>query len=399
MLLITTAFPVIGESFLENRAGIFIQLPPIPETSVANAYTSDPEPGYKCFDDFWELPAPICDIHWWGNCMYNDGTGWETRDPTGMKVNITFYMDDGTGKPGPVMCHYPDISPTIIDTGIKHWSPAGFWKPLYFFETILDPCCQIPNGWVSIMSTSVLSGGWLMWMSSQDGNKMAWQLDLNTGGWMNIATDLSFVLTDGEAAISDLDCRGSLTWIDVKPSDTVTGNFDITNIGDPTSVLQWKIDMASLPTWGTNWSFMPSANFQTPAMGWLPVVVSVEAPPEEDKEFTGKIKVINILDSTDFCEIPVKLVTPKHTDTTDSIFGWTIIRGFIANMKKQGNDLYFRAIRLHYTEITGMEMSTGIIRLKRCRVSDIGFDRHLTFGPLGSFTWIFGYCHGGLTEL
>ena len=89
----------------------------------------------------------------------------------------------------------------------------------------------------------------------------------------------------------------------------------------------------------------------------------------------------------------------QDADTTDSIFGWTIIRGFIGNLKKQGNDLYFRAIRLHYTEITGMEMSTGIIKLKRCRISDMGPDRQLTFGPLGSFTWIFAICHGGLTEL
>ena len=89
----------------------------------------------------------------------------------------------------------------------------------------------------------------------------------------------------------------------------------------------------------------------------------------------------------------------QDAETTDSIFGWTIIRGFIGNLKKQGNDLYFRAIRLHYTEITGMEMSTGIIKLKRCRISDMGPDRQLTFGPLGSFTWIFGICHGGLTEL
>ena len=93
------------------------------------------------------------------------------------------------------------------------------------------------------------------------------------------------------------------------------------------------------------------------------------------------------------------MTSEQDADTTDSIFGWTIIRGFIGNLKKQGNDLYFRAIRLHYTEITGMEMSTGIIKLKRCRISDMGPDRQLTFGPLGSFTWIFAICHGGLTEL
>ncbi len=95
----------------------------------------------------------------------------------------------------------------------------------------------------------------------------------------------------------------------------------------------------------------------------------------------------------------IDISMPLNQQSTDSIFGWTIVRGFVGNLKKQGNDLYFRAIRLHYTEVTGMEMSTGIIKLKRCRISDMGPDRQLTFGPLGSFTWIFAISHGGLTEL
>ena len=86
-------------------------------------------------------------------------------------------------------------------------------------------------------------------------------------------------------------------------------------------------------------------------------------------------------------------------ETTDSVFGWTVIRGWVGNIKKEGNDLYFRCIRLHYSEITGMESSFGVIKFKRCRISDMGPDRMLTFGPLGSLTWIFGLCHGGLTEL
>ncbi|MBU1940707.1 MAG: hypothetical protein KKC68_02930, partial [Candidatus Thermoplasmatota archaeon] len=44
----------------------------------------------------------------------------------------------------------------------------------------------------------------------------------------------------------------------------------------------------------------------------------------------------------------LEVTMPLSQGTTDSIFGWTIIRGFIGNLKKQGNDLYFRAIRLHY---------------------------------------------------
>ena len=48
-----------------------------------------------------------------------------------------------------------------------------------------------------------------------------------------------------------------------------------------------------------------------------------------------------------------------------SIFGWTIVRGLVFNLQKMGNDLVFRAIRVHYTEITGcleVEQKAGISR-------------------------------------
>jgi hypothetical protein len=83
-------------------------------------------------------------------------------------------------------------------------------------------------------------------------------------------------------------------------------------------------------------------------------------------------------------------------DENDALLGWTILRGFVFNVKKVGNDLHFRAIRLHYTQFTGMEWSTGVVKLKDCSVSDLGPDRMVSLGPLGSFSWLFAVCHGGL---
>ena len=140
-----------------------------------------------------------------------------------------------------------------------------------------------------------------------------------------------------------------------------------------------------------------------PAVEWIGPfssgeIVEVSHTFTEKGDYTISCKAKDEHDAeSDWATLEVSM--PVSQDTTDSIFGWTIIRGFVGNIKKQGNDLYFRAIRLHYTEITGMEMSTGIIKLKRCRISDMGPDRQLTFGPLGSFSWIFAVCHGGLTEL
>lgn len=90
--------------------------------------------------------------------------------------------------------------------------------------------------------------------------------------------------------------------------------------------------------------------------------------------------------------------TDNEKDTTD-LFGWTVIRGLIFNIKKIGNDLYFRAIRLHATQFTPTEMSMRVHRFERLKISDFGPDRQITFGPLGSFTWIIGLKHGDLKEL
>jgi hypothetical protein len=89
----------------------------------------------------------------------------------------------------------------------------------------------------------------------------------------------------------------------------------------------------------------------------------------------------------------------KHEEPTDGILGWTIIRGWIMNLQKDGNTLKFRALRLHYTEFSGMETATGVLRGVRVKISDMGPDRQLTFGPLGSLTWIFGLCHGSIEEM
>ena len=79
-----------------------------------------------------------------------------------------------------------------------------------------------------------------------------------------------------------------------------------------------------------------------------------------------------------------------------SIFGWTIVRGLVFNLRKMGNDLVFRAIGVHYTEITGFEISSGVVRLKQIAVSDFGPDRRVHMGVLGVFCWLFAICKGDL---
>jgi hypothetical protein len=105
----------------------------------------------------------------------------------------------------------------------------------------------------------------------------------------------------------DLHCDGSLSWTDIKPSSTIKGSFEVSNIGDNGSELSWQIE--SYPTWGT-WSFSPSNGTALPKGIVLVENITVIAPSEKRTEFTGKVKIINAENPDDYEEINVYLKTP-----------------------------------------------------------------------------------------
>jgi hypothetical protein len=120
----------------------------------------------------------------------------------------------------------------------------------------------------------------------------------------------SFTVRSEQQKIPDLNCNGNLNWNNVKPGETLTGTFQVENIGEPTSELFWRID--TYPDWGT-WTFTPDhGDGLTPEFSPKTIQVQVIAPDEADKEFTGKIKVININDINDFDEVPITLTTPRN---------------------------------------------------------------------------------------
>jgi pyrrolidone-carboxylate peptidase len=108
----------------------------------------------------------------------------------------------------------------------------------------------------------------------------------------------------------DLYCIGSLSWIDVKAGSTITDSFRVKNIGDPGSMLTWEIE--SFPDWGT-WTFAPeSGENLTPEDDYITVGVEVIAPGEENAEYEGDVKVVNLEDPNDYEIIDVLLTTPKN---------------------------------------------------------------------------------------
>ena len=85
----------------------------------------------------------------------------------------------------------------------------------------------------------------------------------------------------------------------------------------------------------------------------------------------------------------------SDAETTDLI-GRAIVRGFFMNPEYNGNDIQFRAIRIHYTVFTATEMKLGVVRLKMCEVKNGLFSNIHTFGPLNNFGYIIGFYQGGI---
>jgi hypothetical protein len=167
-------------------------------------------------------------------------------------------------------------------------------------DTLIGTDTDVPSGTTASVTWSGLSYATeYSWYAVAD-DKM--------GGSTQSAT-WSFTTEAEPLPEPDLDCDGELTWIDVVPGETITDTFTIENIGDPLSELDWKV--TEWPDWG-DWTFTPANGTDlTPEDGAFTIDVEVVAPDEEEKEFTGEIKLVNQENASDFCTISVSLTTPR----------------------------------------------------------------------------------------
>ncbi|MBU0498061.1 MAG: aryl-sulfate sulfotransferase [Candidatus Thermoplasmatota archaeon] len=125
--------------------------------------------------------------------------------------------------------------------------------------------------------------------------------------------------------IPNLDCSGSLSWTNIKPHETVNGSFQLQNIGNTSSLLNWRINISSI-TWGA-WSFTPeSGDNLTPEDGQISVQVFMIAPNQENTEFEGYIRVENKDNPDDFDLIPVYLKTPVDIPIGKNMFYQFILK-------------------------------------------------------------------------
>lgn len=248
---------------------------------------------------------------WWDhiNIFFNGGSGfienpsW-TSEATSVVEKIVF------GDIGPTLSH----EQTFIDCFhsdrnfrlfyLSHQPIQGIQKVIVDDAT-LDPskyAYSLEHGWVTIGISDAKSIEVVYTYSCS--------LDMLVSNW---DSDIGNYLYYNHL-FADLECDGDLSWTHVSPGEPVRGSFKVSNIGDPLSSLNWKVD--SYPRWG-NWTFTPKEGKDLkPQDISITVRVSVAAPHEENTDYSGEIRVVNTDNPNDFSFINVSLSTPVKRNLT-----------------------------------------------------------------------------------
>ena len=166
---------------------LFSQRPHLPDEvwSFGNADADANGSNYLRAESF-SVDGDICDIHWWGIWAYLSGS-WMECDESDPTFEIKFYEDAG-GQPGAEVCSYT-VVPDQIQTGEVYLS---LFEMVYFSVELLNPCCIITDGWVSIQGFGD-TDCWFMWASSPIGDGSSFFS--NNGAPEPYAYDLAVCLT------------------------------------------------------------------------------------------------------------------------------------------------------------------------------------------------------------
>jgi hypothetical protein len=272
-------------------------------------------------------------LYRWGNPMaYKAGTTndkklFSQHDATWINEGCPgagdiLIFNNGDNRPGGAYSSVDEITPPVDENG-QYYQEPGFpyepseltWRytaspPVSFYSGVFSGAERLQDG-----NTLICDGVDGRFFEVTPEATIIWQyINPYPGPNLNGVFKIVYIPPEEppEPDIPDLDCTGSLSWADVDPGATVTGMFQIQNVGDNESLLNWTIN-ASLLSWGT-WSFDPESGTQlTPEDGPIDVLVTVIAPDVPQSNFEGYIRVENTDNPNDFDVIPVYLKTPKNT--------------------------------------------------------------------------------------
>ncbi len=285
-------------------------------------------------------------LYRWGNpASYKRGTSadqklfsqhdasWIEKDCPGAGNILVF--NNGVDRPSGSYSSVDEIVPPVNENGVYSLAQGSAYGPetLYWTYVGTPPSSFYSQG---ISGAERLKTGDTLICNGVEGRffevtpdgTMVWQYQNQyPTPLMNHVFKIEYIPPEEPSEGPNLDCTGSLSWTSVQLEQTVNGTFQVQNIGDPGSTLNWEIDTASIP-WGT-WSFSPqSGEGLSPEDGPFTVQVSVIAPNEKNKEFTGFITVENSDDPADFDVVQVYLKTLKPSPPT-VVPRWPLLQQFL----------------------------------------------------------------------
>ena len=156
---------------------------------------------------------------------------------------------------------------------------------------------RLPNG-----NTLILQGEKGDFFVVNSGKEVLWTYDYFVPPPVGVIFYPCFV-PNTVSNFPDLDTEGSLQWNRIKPGETVTGAFQVRNIG--TGRVNWSINTSSI-SWG-NWNFVPSSGYNYQNI--TTVEVTLVVPNDANSNFEGYIQVQNNDNPMDFEQVPVILTT------------------------------------------------------------------------------------------
>jgi hypothetical protein len=266
-------------------------------------------------------------LYRWGNpCTYRAGTIndemlFSQHDATWIEPgcpgagNILIF-NNGKNRPITKYSSIDEIVPPVDNNGIYYLAPDSAYGPMTpiwrytalpltsFYADFLSGCQRLPDG-----NTLICDGPAGRFFEVTPEKETVWEY-INPYPLPSLNNVFKICYIPPETPESpNLDCSGSLSWANVHPGETVTGSFQVKNIGAPGSLLNWAVNVSSID-WGT-WSFTPESDENlSPEDGFVTVQVSVVAPDEKNTKFEGFIQVVNQDDPTDFDVVPISLKTP-----------------------------------------------------------------------------------------
>ncbi|MCP4631809.1 MAG: hypothetical protein GY855_02705, partial [candidate division Zixibacteria bacterium] len=143
---------------------LFSQLPEACDGAWA-LVTSDSDLGYFVYDDY-EAFGTITDIHFWGGELHYGAAGWEECDEDPATFTINFVPDTGAGSPDEAnpACTY---TVTLTHNPVAVCVLNGVYDVWEWF-TVLDPVCNLQQGWVGVQGLGNGDTCVFMWYNSTE---------------------------------------------------------------------------------------------------------------------------------------------------------------------------------------------------------------------------------------